>query len=103
MIVLRSGATPEKMQESIQKAEEVIKKNGGLIQEEIKWGKRNLAYAIKKKREGYYLLVYFQAEPSSIKPITEAYRLLDEDVLRAMILERGDGEPVKSVQAHEAR
>lgn len=87
MIILQGHLSPEKVQADIQKVKDVITKHGGLIQSESKWGKRNLAYSIKKKREGYYLLLSFQALPSSIKEIGQAYRLLEE-VLRATIVQK---------------
>lgn len=88
MIILEANPVPDKIQESIQKVKDIIVKYGGAVQSEIKWGKRALAYSLKKKREGYYILLYFQAEPSSIGPVVQAYRLLDQEVLRAMIIAR---------------
>ncbi len=88
VIILQPRATPEKVQEDIQKVKDIITKNNGVIQSEIKWGKRNLTYSIKKKREGYYLLLHFQLDPSAVKTIAQAYRLLEEEVLRFMITEQ---------------
>lgn len=95
VIILQPGASPDKSQEDIQRVKDVIVKNKGVIQSEIKWGKRSLAYPVKKKREGYYLLVHFQAEPSAIQPIVEAYRLLDQLVLRALVVQRDRPEVAK--------
>lgn len=87
MIILQPNLNPDKSQEDIQKVKDVIIKNGGTIQSEIKWGKRSLAYSIKKKREGYYVIFHFDAPPTSIINIASAYRIMEEDVLRAMILQ----------------
>ncbi|MBI4550153.1 MAG: 30S ribosomal protein S6 [Candidatus Omnitrophica bacterium] len=88
MIILFPGATPEKSQEEIQKVKDVISKFGGAVQSEVKWGKRTMAYTIKKKREGYYLLLHFQAKPSSIKPMTQAWKLMEDDVIRILIVQK---------------
>ncbi len=96
VIILEPNVTPEKNQEDIQKVKDVIVKYGGVIQSEIKWGKRVMAYSIKKKREGYYLLLNFQAAPEAIKQISQAYRLLETEVLRSMILQKDAPQPAKA-------
>ncbi len=96
VIILEPNVTPEKNQEDIQKVKDIIVKYGGVIQSEIKWGKRGMAYSIKKKREGYYLLLNFQAKPEAIKQISQAYRLLETEVLRSMILQKDAPQPAKA-------
>lgn len=96
VIILEPNVNPEKNQEDIQKVKDVIVKYGGTIESEIKWGKRAMAYSIKKKKEGYYLLLNFQAKPEAIKQISQAYRLLEAEVLRSMILQKDAPLPVKA-------
>ncbi len=97
VIILEPNTIPEKVQEDIQKVKDVITKQGGKIQSEIKWGKRNLAYAIKKKREGYYLVLSFQAESSAIKNVMQAYRLMEQEILRVMVLEKNKPSQIAKV------
>lgn len=93
VIILEPNVTPEKNQEDSQKVKDIIAKFGGSIQSEIKWGRRSMAYSIKKKREGYYLLLNFQANPEAVKPISQAFRLLETEVLRFMILQKDAPQP----------
>jgi small subunit ribosomal protein S6 len=88
MIILYPGATPEKSQEEIQKVKDVITRFGGVVQSEVKWGKRGMAYSIKKKRDGYYLLLHFQADPSSLKSMTQAWKLMEDQVIRVLIVQK---------------
>lgn len=88
VIVLQPQLSAEKMQEAVQKVKDIVSKHGGTVQAENKWGKRGLAYSIKKKREGYVVLLSFQADPSKINLIHQAYRLLEEEVLRALIIKK---------------
>jgi small subunit ribosomal protein S6 len=48
-------------------------------------GKRKLTYEIKGNKEGYYTLITFKCEPSSIAEIERSYKL-NENVLRHVIV-----------------
>ncbi|HSP07317.1 MAG TPA: 30S ribosomal protein S6, partial [Acidobacteriota bacterium] len=49
------------------------------------WGKRKLAYAIKKQRQGYYEWIYFEMEPGHVAEVDRKLKM-SEQVLRFMIL-----------------
>jgi len=51
------------------------------------WDERRLAYEIKGRRRGLYILTYFKADPARIVEI-EHECLLNERILRALILRR---------------
>ena len=64
-----------------------VTKNGGNINKEDVWGKKQLAYPVKKFKEGYYYKLDFAAPTSAISKLEEAYRL-NPDILRTMITRR---------------
>jgi small subunit ribosomal protein S6 len=49
------------------------------------WGKRQLAYPIKKHENGYYVVVQFRTDPASLPEFERAIKL-DEDVLRYLVV-----------------
>ncbi len=49
------------------------------------WGKRTLAYPIKKRDTGYYVVANFVAEPAQLPEFERALRL-DEAVLRFLVV-----------------
>jgi small subunit ribosomal protein S6 len=57
-------AEPEDPKEEIEKIEEVVRNLGGVIVRTDVWGKRRLAYPIRKKNEGIYVLFNFNLEPA---------------------------------------
>jgi len=61
------------------------------------WDERRLAYEIKGRRRGLYVLTYFQAEPGRITEIERDCQL-DERVLRVLVLRR-DGLAEETIQA----
>ena len=57
---------------------------GGTIDKVDLWGKRHLAYAIKKQRDGQYVLIQAQLAPSATAELDRNLRFL-EPVIRFMI------------------
>ena len=47
----------------IEKVEALIARVGGTVEKVDRWGKRRLAYAVKKFTDGFYVLVNFEADP----------------------------------------
>ena len=66
---------------------ESVTKHGGAVKKEEPWGKRPLAYPVKKAKEGHYFKLDFSAPTSAISKLEEASRL-NSDILRAMITRR---------------
>lgn len=64
-----------------------VAKSGGAVKKEESWGKRQLAYPIKKLKEGYYYKLDFTAEPASISKFEEGCKL-NPDIVRTMITRR---------------
>ncbi len=60
------------------------------------WGKRTLAYPIKKRDTGYYVIANFQAEPAQLPEFERALKL-DEAVLRYLVVaDEHDYAPVRA-------
>jgi small subunit ribosomal protein S6 len=62
-----------------------IQERGGEIKDVDQWGRRRLAYPIRRYQEGYYSITHFSAEPQAIRPL-EANLDLAEDVLRHLVV-----------------
>jgi small subunit ribosomal protein S6 len=58
---------------------------GGSVVKMDDWGKRRLAYSIRKQREGHYVLLHAQMEPASVTALERNIQFL-EPVLRFMII-----------------
>ena len=69
----------------IEKFRSSLEKLGGNIDRIVRWGIRTLAYEIKKRYRGYYVIFYYTADPSIIKPF-ERELGINENVLRHMTL-----------------
>ena len=69
----------------IEKAKEVVTKNGGEIRDLYKWGRKRFAYSIKKKNNGFYVVAEFSA-PGDVVAKLERHYQLDESILRYLTL-----------------
>ena len=84
MVIIDPDVDERTVEPSLQKFLNVITNDGGTIEKVDIWGRRRLAYEIKKKSEGIYAVVNFTAEPATAQ---ELDRLLgiNETILRTKI------------------
>jgi small subunit ribosomal protein S6 len=66
---------------------EAVTKQGGVIKKEEPWGKKPLAYPIKKFKEAHYYKLDFEAESAAIAKLEDAYKM-NADIIRMMITRR---------------
>ena len=81
LYVVQPHMSEEQLNEFIKAVAERIKNEGGEILKNELWQKRNLAYPIKKFKQGYYILVHYRA-PSYTPKSIEEYLRIKEDILR---------------------
>ena len=79
--IIDGALEPEKIEEISKRTSEIITNAGGVIIEEKHWGKRRLAYEIKKRQYGYYIILTFEAEGNIVEEIERFFRL-NQYVLR---------------------
>ena len=82
-------ADEEKIKAAVQLVQDVIKKIGGTVDKVDEWGKRALAYEVKKQREGYYLVVDFQADSAQISELDRVIKI-HEEIIRHIIVKLED-------------
>lgn len=83
--ILRPGSTNELVAEVNGKVRGIIEERGGKVLKLDNWGKRRLAYEIRKERKGIYLYWQYLAGHGVVEEVERSMRLLD-DVLRFMTI-----------------
>ena len=77
VIIINPNLEAEAIKGLIEKISNLINNNGTVASvEEI--GKKKLAYEIKKNKEGYYIIIKFEAKPELITELERVYRITDE-------------------------
>ena len=91
VLILKPDIEDTHVDEALAKIGEFIKGNGGTILKAEKWGKKRLAYRVKKNRFGIYLNLYHTLEPSGVIGLEKKYKLYDL-VIKFMVLSLADDE-----------
>ena len=77
VIIINSSLEDAKIKAVIEKFSTLINENGKVESvEEV--GTKKLAYEIAKQKEGYYVVINFEANPAFIAELERIYRITDE-------------------------
>ena len=85
VLVLDPGLNAERITEQLERFQELILQNRGLIRKWDRWGKKRLAYEIQRKQYGYFAVVVFDSETTTGR-ILDRYLRLNQYVLRHLIV-----------------
>lgn len=77
VVIINPNVDEEGIKSLVQKFETLINTDGKVEKTE-ELGKRRLAYEVKKNKEGYYVVFYFDANPQAIAELERNYRITDE-------------------------
>ncbi|MFL0197929.1 30S ribosomal protein S6 [Clostridium sp. WILCCON 0269] len=85
IFILHPSLDEEAYKSNVEKFKGVIENGGGVIENVDNWGKRKLAYEIKKVNEGYYTLINFSADPMLPKELDRVFRITDTIVRHIIV------------------
>ena len=91
VLILKPDIDEARADEALEKIGEFIKSNGGACLKIEKWGKKRLAYRIRKIRFGIYLNIYHTLDSAKVAELESKYRLFDL-IIKFMVLRLTDGE-----------
>ncbi|MCO7219396.1 MULTISPECIES: 30S ribosomal protein S6 [Klenkia] len=84
MIILDPELEERSIAPSLERFLSVVTNAGGTAKTEI-WGRRRLAYEIKKNVEGIYAVVDIQSEPAAVAELDRQLNL-NESILRTKLM-----------------
>jgi len=90
----------EETERVIEDTQNLITGSGGTVIKVDKWGKKRLAYEVKGNRDGYYVLVNFEAEPQFIQRLGRYYGLTEE-IIKYMTLRPEELVEATSIESRE--
>jgi len=81
MLIVNPNADEERQKEIVDRLRTTIEKDKGTVAGVDEWGKKKLAYEIKKEPEGVYTIITFTATPQTLAEVERVLGITDE-VLR---------------------
>ena len=84
-VLINAALDDETIKNLIERIKETITTNGGDILEIEDWGRKRLAYQVKKSKIGYYAIFRFSSPPDIVPKIERNYQL-DENILRYLTI-----------------
>jgi len=91
VVILDPALTEEEVEGQISEINDMILNGNGKVNEIQRWGKKRLAYEVKKRREGYYILFRVTAEPKAISSLERSFKI-SEKVLKYMAVRFEEGQ-----------
>ncbi len=89
MVILDPEIDERTVAPSLDKFLNVVRNDGGTVDGTDIWGRRRLAYEIKKKSEGIFAVVNITASPAATKELDRQLKL-SEAVMRTKVLRAED-------------
>lgn len=86
VIIINATLEDAQIEAEIEKVKDFIQKNNGEIRAVEKWGRRRLAYPIKKKNNGFYVLYEFKAPGDIVAKLERLYHL-NENIIRYLTVQ----------------
>ena len=85
VVILEPSLDERTVQPSLETFLNVVRKDGGTVENVEVWGRRRLAYEIDKHAEGIYAVLDLSASPAAVQELDRQLNL-NESVLRTKVL-----------------
>lgn len=87
-VILNASMSDDEINSSLSRIQDLIANSGGEVIRTDLWGRRKLAYEIKKHNKGMYALLIYKSPPETIKKLEEFYKVFDP-VIKYMVIKMG--------------
>jgi small subunit ribosomal protein S6 len=85
MVIFDPDTDERQVQPTLEQFLTVITKGGGTVDTMDIWGRRRLAYEIRKKSEGIYAVLTLTAEPATVKELDRQFTI-NESIMRTKVM-----------------
>lgn len=85
VFIINPEVEDDRVPQVVEKVERLIADRGGSLGEVNRWGRRKLAYPIKRHLEGNYVMAKAKLDPAHVRELENQLRL-SEDFLRHLVV-----------------
>lgn len=89
VVILNPEVADDVVGASIERVQQAIATRGGEVVDVNHWGRRRLAYPIKRHMEGNYVVSQIKLDPGQVPDLDSNLRI-SEDVIRHLIVRAGE-------------
>jgi len=102
MYIVRPELDDEALRAAVKSVRGIVEAQGGEVVKTTLWGKRRLAYEVKRLRDGHYVLVVLRLDGEKVAPVERALRIHDSVFRHLLVQHEGpmpepDGEIEESL------
>ena len=96
VLILKSDLDEVQVDQALEKIAQFLSKYNGSSMKVEKWGKKRLAYRVKKSRFGYYLNIYHTCESLKVSSLEADFKLYGL-ILKFLVIRLDDNELEKAM------
>ena len=85
LVIFDPDTEERSVQPTLENYLKVITNSGGSVENLDIWGRRRLAYEIRKKSEGIYAVINLTAEPADVKELDRQFTI-NEQIMRTKVI-----------------
>ena len=85
MVIFDPDTEERSVQPTLENYLKVITSGGGSVENLDIWGRRRLAYEIRKKSEGIYAVINVTANPADVKELDRQFSI-NESIMRTKVI-----------------
>ena len=89
MYIVRPELDEDALRTAAKSVRGLIETQGGEVVKTTLWGKRRLAYEVKRLRDGYYVLVVLRLDGGKVAPVERALRIHDTVFRHLLVVHQG--------------
>jgi small subunit ribosomal protein S6 len=78
ILIIDPGVESGDAESIIEDVQNLISGSGGEVAKVDRWGKKRLAYEVKGNRDGFYVLINFEADPQFVQRLARYYGLTEQ-------------------------
>lgn len=98
VVILDPDMPDEDIGQLTERYSQLIKKSGGEVIKIEDWGSRRLAYVVKKKEKGHYVLLDFVGQPELLSELERQFKIAEE-VMKFLSVKLDDNVDLGAFQA----
>jgi small subunit ribosomal protein S6 len=100
VVILNASLSDEEINAAVAKIKDLVTNSGGETLKADLWGRKKLAYEIKKQQKGFYVFFVLKTPAATVRKLEELYKVFDS-VIKYMVIKLGPKQ-VKALEAAQA-